>query len=409
MQYYYNIGIVFFDKLTISYREVYNEDMEDFIMNEGINELANNLESNINMASKVFITGHNNPDYDAIGSAFGLATIVKFLGKEAYVIVNDDPANLDVGVRKILQANKDNYNIINLVEARNILDDKSLLITTDVNKKYMVSVKDDLDKFGRVVIVDHHMDDEFTIPANYKYIDVKSSSASEIITRVLKLKGIDYSPMLASALMAGVMLDTKRFEKNTSESTFMVAAELMKNGADYKSVKNLFISDFKEATEVNSLIFGKSDNDGLLENNTVKMNYLDFVVSFTVNRENVEKKYNQITLAKAADQMLNYDVDASIVLGYTSNDDVGISARSRGDFNVGEVLGKLQYLNLPHIKLLAFEPAEYIKSGGGNAQNAGGKVTTTDILELEKIIKELVKNYLDENFKENNNIKKKGF
>lgn len=364
------------------------------MVNESIKELSNNLEDGIKKASKVFITGHNNPDYDAIGSAFGIATIVKSLGKNAYIIINDIPSKLDFGVQKIIESNKDDYNIITLDDFRKLVDDKSLLITTDVNKKYMVAVKDDFNKFGKIIIVDHHQDDEFTISANYKYIDTNSSSASEIITEVLKLRGIKYSEKLANALLSGIILDTKRFEKNTSMSTFQAAEELCENGADYEEVKRLFVSDFEEATEINYLIFGK--NDKIYENNTVIMDYSGLKVSFTLNRSKPSTIYNQITLAKTADQMLNYNVDASFVLGYTSLDDVGISARSRGDFNVGVVLSKLQYLDLPNVSLLVFQPLNIIKSGGGNKQNAGGKVTTTDIFGLEDEIKSQVQEYVRE-------------
>lgn len=366
----------------------------DLMDNERIKELSERLEENIDGASKVFIVSHNNPDYDAIGSALGIATIVKFLGKDAYIIINDGLSKLDLGVQNILAANSSDYNIITLEDFRKLVDDDSMLITTDVNKKYMVSVRDDLRSFKKVMIIDHHLDDEFTIDADYKYIDVAASSASEIVTRVLKKMNIDYSLKLANALLAGIILDTKRFQKNTSLSTFQATEELCQRGADYEAVNRLFVSDFKEATEINFLISGNEELS-----NTRIVAYPQLLgaptVSFTVNRNKPSTMYNQVTLAKAADQMLNYNVDASFVLGYVSPDDVGISARSRGDFNVGEVLAKLQYLDLPQVELLAFNPSEIVKSGGGNKQNAGGRVTTTDIFKLEREIQRQVEEVLE--------------
>lgn len=366
----------------------------DLMDNERIKELSERLEENIDGASKVFIVGHDNPDYDAIGSALGIATIVKFLGKDAYIIINDGLSKLDLGVQNILAANSSYYNIITLEDFRKLVDDDSMLITTDVNKKYMVSVRDDLRSFKKVMIIDHHLDDEFTIDAYYKYIDVAASSASEIVTRVLKKMNIDYSLKLANALLAGIILDTKRFQKNTSLSTFQATEELCQRGADYEAVNRLFVSDFKEATEINFLISGNEELS-----NTRIVAYPQLLgaptVSFTVNRNKPSTMYNQVTLAKAADQMLNYNVDASFVLGYVSPDDVGISARSRGDFNVGEVLAKLQYLDLPQVELLAFNPSEIVKSGGGNKQNAGGRVTTTDIFKLEREIQRQVEEVLE--------------
>lgn len=366
----------------------------DLMDNERIKELSERLEENIDGASKVFIVGHNNPDYDAIGSALGIATIVKFLGKDAYIIINDGLSKLDLGVQNILAANSSYYNIITLEDFRKLVDDDSMLITTDVNKKYMVSVRDDLRSFKKVMIIDHHLDDEFTIDADYKYIDVAASSASEIVTRVLKKMNIDYSLKLANALLAGIILDTKRFQKNISLSTFQATEELCQRGADYEAVNRLFVSDFKEATEINFLISGNEELS-----NTRIVAYPQLLgaptVSFTVNRNKPSTMYNQVTLAKAADQMLNYNVDASFVLGYVSPDDVGISARSRGDFNVGEVLAKLQYLDLPQVELLAFNPSEIVKSGGGSKQNAGGRVTTTDIFKLEREIQRQVEEVLE--------------
>lgn len=366
----------------------------DLMDNERIKELSERLEENIDGASKVFIVGHNNPDYDAIGSALGIATIVKFLGKDAYIIINDGLSKLDLGVQNILAANSSYYNIITLEDFRKLVDDDSMLITTDVNKKYMVSVRDDLRSFKKVMIIDHHLDDEFTIDADYKYIDVAASSASEIVTRVLKKMNIDYSLKLANALLAGIILDTKRFQKNTSLSTFQATEELCQRGADYEAVNRLFVSDIKEATEINFLISGNEELS-----NTRIVAYPQLLgaptVSFTVNRNKPSTMYNQVTLAKAADQMLNYNVDASFVLGYVSPDDVGISARSRGDFNVGEVLAKLQYLDLPQVELLAFNPSEIVKSGGGSKQNAGGRVTTTDIFKLEREIQRQVEEVLE--------------
>lgn len=366
----------------------------DLMDNERIKELSERLEENIDGASKVFIVGHNNPDYDAIGSALGIATIVKFLGKDAYIIINDGLSKLDLGVQNILAANSSYHNIITLEDFRKLVDDDSMLITTDVNKKYMVSVRDDLRSFKKVMIIDHHLDDEFTIDADYKYIDVAASSASEIVTRVLKKMNIDYSLKLANALLAGIILDTKRFQKNTSLSTFQATEELCQRGADYEAVNRLFVSDFKEATEINFLISGNEELS-----NTRIVAYPQLLgaptVSFTVNRNKPSTMYNQVTLAKAADQMLNYNVDASFVLGYVSPDDVGISARSRGDFNVGEVLAKLQYLDLPQVELLAFNPSEIVKSGGGSKQNAGGRVTTTDIFKLEREIQRQVEEVLE--------------
>ena len=64
------------------------------------------LMRNIKDASRVFIVGHNTPDYDAIGAGLGMAKIAKELGKDAYIIVNDPQQNLDPGVVKVIEESK---------------------------------------------------------------------------------------------------------------------------------------------------------------------------------------------------------------------------------------------------------------------------------------------------------------
>ena len=56
-------------------------------MSNKLKMLRETLVKNITDASQVFIVGHNTPDYDAIGSALGVATLSKELNKKAYIII----------------------------------------------------------------------------------------------------------------------------------------------------------------------------------------------------------------------------------------------------------------------------------------------------------------------------------
>ena len=368
-------------------------------MNNKLKRLKENLIKNMKQASHVFIIGHNNPDYDAIGAAIGVATLAKSLGIKAYIIVNDAPQVLEPGVKKVIDDSKEKYQFINLEEFRQITDKKSLLVTVDVNKKSLTAVANDLDNIGKVMIIDHHQEDEFSIPTPNKYIDQNSSSTCEIITQLLQAKQVKYTKDIANYLLAGIILDTNRFQKTPNPSTtFDIAEKLCRKGADYDAINKLFISNFLEDDQIYSLIFGKKK---IIEDTTIPREIVvanthiqaypqlfgEPTVSFTVNRTCPKCIYRQDELAKTADKMLKY-ADMSFVLGYVSEQDVGISARSKCEIDVGEVLRRVEKRDFP---LLQEENiGNKIKTGGGNKRNAGGRITTNNIYFIEKILMDLV-------------------
>ena len=62
-------------------------------MSDKLKGLRYILDNKMKDADSVFITGHNGPDFDSIGSCIGLYTLVTQLGKKAYIIVDDEPSN----------------------------------------------------------------------------------------------------------------------------------------------------------------------------------------------------------------------------------------------------------------------------------------------------------------------------
>lgn len=369
-------------------------------MSNKLKRLREVLIKSIEHSHQIFIVGHNTPDYDAIGASLGVATLAKELKRKSYIIVNDQPQELEPGVKKVMDDSKKEYHFINLEEFRKKSDRGSLLVVVDVNKRYLTSVQDDLDKVGKTIIIDHHQEDKFTIPAQYTYIDQQASSASEIVAQILHAKQIKYSKNIANYLLAGIILDTKRFQKNTTPTTLDTAEKLCRKGADYDAVNKLFISNFVEDDQIYSLIFGKnvvdideaSSKEIIIANTHIQAYPQLFgepTVSFTVNRVKPRTIYRQDGLAKTADKMLKY-ADMSFVLGYVSETDVGISARSKCEIDVGKLLGQLDIIDFPIGNIENQKLTKIIKSGGGNKQNAGGRITTNDIFSVEKFLMDSV-------------------
>ena len=90
-------------------------------------DLKSILNTSINNASKVFIIGHKEPDYDAIGAAIGVSLLAKKQGKPSYIIVDDIDTMLDPGVKKIIDDNRKAYNIINREQCLSLVDSNSIL------------------------------------------------------------------------------------------------------------------------------------------------------------------------------------------------------------------------------------------------------------------------------------------
>lgn len=322
-------------------------------------ELKESIAKQIKKSSNVFIIGHNEPDFDSIGSAIGLQVLASSMGKQSYIIVNDEEAKIESGVKKIIDENRYKYNIIKKRDFEELKNKQSLVIITDVNKDYMVCISDELDTIGNTIIIDHHSQDEHTIKTNYKWIDQSSSSACEIVSRLLGSYHTSYSKDVANFLLAGISLDTKRFKQNTTSRTHDVAEKLIRRGADIDYVNKLFMEDIDVALQVNSITF----NGTLIKKYTESMSPIQ--ISFSLNRNNPKEIYNKIIIAKAADKMMKFNgIDASFALGYVDNENIHISGRSNKRVDVGKIMEAM--------------------NGGGNHHSAAALIKSNDIFEIEK-------------------------
>lgn len=328
-----------------------------------IKSIKDLLEQISNTSNKVFIVGHNEPDFDSIGSAIGLQSLCTALGKEAYIIINDSDITLEPGVKKIKEKSWLENNIINMAAYEIIKDADSSLIVTDTNKLSMTCLKDNIDDFQDIIIVDHHHPTEESVSHVLPYIREKSSSASEIVTQVLTEAKVKCSSDIYTYLLAGIILDTKRFQKNTTSKTHECARILRCKGAEVDYINELFLEDFDTDKRINDLVFNGTEfhlyEPTMFEGHTV---------SITLNRTKPETIYRKEDIAKAADKMLKYKVDATFALGHVSDTAVSISARSKSGINVGKIMAQL--------------------GGGGNSQNAGARIENKELEEIENLLKD---------------------
>lgn len=319
---------------------------------ENIKNLKVNMEQKILESERVVIVPHNNVDFDAIGSAIGLSLITRKLKKPSVIVVDDPIYKIDHGVQLVIDEAKKDFTIINREKYLEEGGQGELFILTDVNKTYLISLADKLPEQERVIIIDHHVADDNTVPAEIKFIEPSISSASEIVTKLIGLHKIRLPKEVANYLLAGIYLDTNKLSKNASSETMHVVARLMESGANLNHVTDLFAEDFMSDRRVQELV-----------NRAKITNYSVATVCASEDNE-----YTREELAKAADYLLKYKVDASFVIGNIGDHIISISARSKEKIDCCSVM---QQINGK-------------ENGGGSQFSGAAKVADCSIEEVGK-------------------------
>ncbi len=183
-------------------------------------EIVEFIESN----DDFLITTHYSPDGDAIGSCLGMSEMLKFVGKRSLVAIEGG-----------LPEKYDFLNIqVPIVNPQCSTGDRkygNVIILDAGTFERIGACKFLLEDDSSIINIDHHLsNDEFGL---INYIDVASSSVSEILFRLAKHMGVEFSSELATYLYLGIMTDTGRFRfSNTTPSALRTAGALVEAGAD---------------------------------------------------------------------------------------------------------------------------------------------------------------------------------
>lgn len=171
-------------------------------------------------AGKVVITAHENPDGDAIGSSLGLMHLLRGMGKEAVVLLDDDiPA-----IFKVLPG----YDIIGKPEEGQDPIVADLLVILDTAPDRIGRVPE-LTKVRQVLNIDHHRTNNGT--SEYTYVDDTRAATAEIIYDLAKELGASFTREAAMCIYTGLATDSGFFRfSNTTPHTMRAAAEMLECG-----------------------------------------------------------------------------------------------------------------------------------------------------------------------------------
>lgn len=306
----------------------------------------------IRKADEVYIMGHKHIDLDALGACLGMYEYVKTQKKEVFIIIDDE--SFELSCEKVIDKARFSVNIINTKQMNDLISKKSLLILVDMNKQYLAQSPDVVDYFENIIVIDHHDKGDLTLDRGVVIIDTKSSSTTEMVSDLLMHNRIGINSDLATYLLAGMVLDTNNFVVKTSENTFKNAYLLTKSGASPKKVQYLLKQDLKEYIERQKVI-----TDVKVYGKIALSKGLQKVI------------YKREDLARIADTLLFFNkIEASFVIGRISKDEIGVSARSMGNINVGKIMEKF--------------------GGGGDAHEAATRVKLEELKDLESDLQEII-------------------
>ena len=322
-------------------------------------------------ADRVFVVGHQRPDMDSVGSGIGVVKLARLHGVKANFVLDTNKTNYDVGrlVTRMQQKNQDKDIFISPEIALAEVTDKSMLVMVD-HSKYSITYSQALyDRLkNRIIVIDHHRrGEEFPENPMLTYVEPYASSACELVTEMIEYQQPAngkrvLTDLEATAMLAGIVVDSKEFSLRTGTRTFDAASYLRSIGADSAVVSMLLKEDIDSFLEKTHLV------------STLKMVKPHIAVLCGPD----DKVIDPIITAQAADTALDLEnVGASFAITRRSNDTIGISARSMGKINVQLIMEKL--------------------GGGGHLSNAATQIKDVTIEEARQELLKAIDEYEEEN------------
>ena len=328
--------------------------------------IAHAMRAMINDADKVLIMGHRWPDMDAFGSAIGAYSICRYLGKEAFIVMDRHNEALDTIYDQA--ADLEVYEVIKQEKALKMVTPKTLLIIVDTNRPMLVECYDLVKACTSRIIIDHHrMTEDSFKNASVAYIESYASSASELMAELIQnfAQKRFITKFEAEALLAGIMVDTNNFSGRTGVRTFEAAAWLKRAGADATEVKRFFQMDKTDFKSKASTI--------------ARADFTEDGIAYASTRGHTGN--TPIINAQVADELLMVKgVKAAFALAMNEKEQTIISARSLGEINVQTIMEKF--------------------GGGGHLTSAAAQID--DSMEyVEEQLRKFVKASIDKDNQEN--------
>ena len=312
-------------------------------------------------SDNVIVMGHRYGDFDSFGAAIGVARLALLCGAKANIAVDFRDKNLLPCIEMMQGTELYSQTFVDNAEGLDLIGPDTLVVLVDHNSLTRAQFSDIAQKATSIAVIDHHRKTDAAAPSvKLSYIEPSASSACELVSEMLEsaISSQNLSKEEADLLLAGILLDTKQFTRNTGTRTFGAAQYLRGAGANPSDVYSLF----------------KTSPEDLSKE-------ARFHTSITVYRGNIAisscdgetDESFRIVASKAADKMLTLrGIEAAFALARIG-DQIHISGRSTGNVNVQLILEGV--------------------GGGGHFDVAGAQVTSDSIADVLEMLKASIDSY----------------
>jgi phosphoesterase RecJ-like protein len=301
----------------------------------------------LNDAKHILIIAHVDPDADSMGSALAMYTHVLRLHKKVTLFCKTK--NIDPSLKFLPFFEK----------VRNTTpNDYDLAMSFDCGTYKRLGV----DVNGSLVNVDHHISNE-----NYgtiNLIDTTAISTSQVLYDFFKNNDIELNAKMATALYAGLADDSQNFTTDkTDHRTFLMAADLLKSGADNAlCTKMLFKERSLASIRMKSKMLSSAQLycSGRVVSTLVERSFFEETGAYEVDCE--EALHETLELV---------NIEVAIMLRYTKDGRIKGSLRSSKGMDM-------------NVLASAF-------GGGGHLHSAGFVTDGSSLVELETKIVNIIK------------------
>jgi phosphoesterase RecJ-like protein len=176
----------------------------------------------------VVLSGHVQPDADALGSTLALAEGLRRRG--AHVVATfPEPFTLPASLGWLPGADQ-------LVPPTNVPADVDVFVSLDAaSTGRLGALAGLLDSAARSVVIDHHASNPGF--GEVRLVDPQAAATVVLVAALLDGLGIELDQPLATCLYAGLAADTGSFRfGNTAPGTHELAARLLRTGIDHAAI-----------------------------------------------------------------------------------------------------------------------------------------------------------------------------
>lgn len=189
--------------------------------NNSLKEIAKILKE----SNSVLLFPHLNMDGDALGSSAALCAALRKLGKQSYILIEDE-------IAAFLQFLDNDY----CTYDANVIAEPDICLCIDCGETGRFKKREEKFFQGKTKgCIDHH--GTSTPFADFNYIDPNAAATGEIIFDLLKEIQVEIDAEIGKAIFAAITTDTGNFQySNTTKKTHQIVAELYDIDANYNDV-----------------------------------------------------------------------------------------------------------------------------------------------------------------------------